>query len=236
MSDECKPDYRTDFGTLNQICADAKVGSVRGVQGGDGRGRIEIAISYREAEGKFMISSGDGKSIAIEYLFRMKQEINPRQWGVVVSVPMRFEKLTWVRRGQWTAYPDDHIARPAGDAVAGATARPSAFDLRKPPIQAWRFDANELGTNDFRSTKTNVIRASLVAGRGEMVIFVPDTTHAVRAYADKGAVQLLAAAFTTGGGEGFFSPHYSAERRPLKAGDVIRDRIVLTFGSGSKGE
>jgi beta-galactosidase len=229
MSDECKPDYRADFGTLNQTCAEPKAGPVKSVRARDGSEMIEIPVAYREAEGRFLLSSVDGRSIAIEYLFTVKQEINPRQWGAVVSAPIRFDRLAWTRRGQWTSYPEDHIGREEGEAAARVSARPTGLELRKPPVTDWRSDSNELGSNDFRSTKTNVDRAVLKSRRGEEIGFFPDTTHAVRAFVEEGAVHLLAAAFATGGGEGFFSPHFAAERRPLKPGDVIRDRVVLRF-------
>ncbi len=52
--------------------------------------------------------------------------------------------------------------------------------------------------------------------------------QSVRAWVDGGHIRLLVAAFNTGGSDSFFAPHYAAERRPLKKGDVIRSTFRLS--------
>jgi beta-galactosidase len=228
-SDECKPDYRTDVVPLNSTCAEPAVREVKAVTGRDGKTRLEIGVKYREADGTMALSSNDGRSLTIEYTFTLLQDINPRQWGVVVSVPAGFDRLVWTREGQWTTYPDDHIGRLTGEAVADPAPRPSVADLRHRPSHPWSLDAMEMGSNDFRSTKRDVINASLRSRTGDGVAIVSDSLRSIRAFVDSAGTGLLIAGYSTGGGEGFFAPHYARERKPLKTGDTIRDRMVLRF-------
>lgn len=165
--------------------------------------------------------------IAVAYEFKLLKDIHPRQWGLVFTLPRGFDTLAWECTADATWYPDDHIARPRGLAKANPVAREFVEEPGVPPAHAWARDANALGTADFRSTKWHVVQASLSDGKSSFVIRSGDASQAVRAWVDGDAIRLLVAGFNTGGSDGFFAPHYAAERRPLKAGDVIR--AAFTF-------
>jgi hypothetical protein len=145
---------------------------------------------------------------------------------MVLHAPLEVDSLSWKRNGQWSTYPPDHIGRLSGSAVANPHSRDAA-GLFRVPAGRWSSDANELGSNDFRSTKSNVTGASLQSGKGYGISLLDGGAKAARAFVEGQHIGLLVAAFNTGGAEPFFAPHYAAERRPLKKGDLIKNSFVL---------
>jgi hypothetical protein len=92
-------------------------------------------------------------------------------------------------------------------------------------------DANALGTNDFRSTKARIREAGLSAPDGRTWrVASADASQSVRTWVDGDRIRVLVAGFNTGGFDQFFATHYSAERRPLKKGDVLASsfRMAVT--------
>jgi len=96
------------------------------------------------------------------------------------------------------------------------------------PNQAWAFDQNELGTNDFRSTKMNITNASLANG-SEKVIVISDGSQSIRCWLANDKINLLIASYSNMGAEGFFRTHAELIDRPLKPGDYISGTVQLTF-------
>jgi len=88
-------------------------------------------------------------------------EIHAREIGLRFGVPPWTDTLTWERRGDWTAYPSDHIGRNYGIARAH-----SGISSGVPPVNAYSEDDSAMGTNDFRSTKRNIKHASLTSSGG----------------------------------------------------------------------
>jgi hypothetical protein len=76
-------------------------------------------------------------------------------------VPPWIDTLAWKRRGEWTAYPPDHIGRNQGSAKAHSGISPAI-----PPANAYAEDDSPMGTNDFRSTKRNIEHASVTSSGG----------------------------------------------------------------------
>ncbi|RPH29776.1 glycoside hydrolase family 2, partial [bacterium] len=226
QSDECLPNHRADIPPLNNTCTQWRQKSVQAGILRNGAVQVVSSGMYAEAEGSLTLTfEGDGE-LLVEYNFRALQDINPRQWGMVFYTPVDIDSLSWQRNGQWTVYPPDHIGRRAGSAVAHPRPR-DIISASHVPAGAWSSDANELGTNDFRSTKSNVISGSLLSGDGYGISLPGSGPVAFRAFVDGEKIGLLLAGFNTGGGEQFFAPHYSSERKPLKAGDIMRDRFTL---------
>jgi len=189
---------------------------------------LRIYDKSDEAKGytEYVLSNGE---LLMNYKYEIRKKINPRQVGLVFSLPERFQKLEWKRNGQWNYYPEDEIGRLNGTAVArnsnpisgpaGPTAKPS---------QAYAFDQNELGTNDFRSTKMNITEAALLDGT-EKVSIVSDGSKSVRCWLEKGKTNMLVASYSNMGSEGFFRPHAELIDRPLKPGDYISGAVRLKF-------
>jgi hypothetical protein len=171
----------------------------------------------------------------VSYRLEILAEVNPRQWGLVFTLPREFDTLRWTREASWSWYPDDHIGRPAGSARANPVARRTVEEPRVALSAPWSRDANALGTNDFRSTKARIREASLSAAGGRTwKVVSADASQSVRAWVDGDRVRVLVAGFTTGGYDQFFATHYSTERRPLKKGDVIAASFRLVMSVDGK--
>ncbi len=228
QSGECLPNHRSDIPPLNTTCTGWRQKSIQAEILKGGAVRILSEGLYAEAEGSSRLTfHGDGE-IIVAYSFRALQEVNPRQWGVVFYTPLAIDSLSWKRDGQWTTYPPDHIGRRSGSAVAHPEPRDIATMFRV-PRGSWSADANELGTNDFRSTKSSLIWVSLLSADGHGIFLPSYSPGAVRAFVDSERIGLLVAGFNTGGGEQFFGPHYARERKPLKKGDMITGKFTLTL-------
>jgi hypothetical protein len=144
-------------------------------------------------------------------------------------LPGGFQQLEWERTGQWNYYPEDHIGRLKGSAIAQNTnpysgpAGPSSK-----PQQSWANDQNDLGTNDFRSTKMNIANASLSDGSNKIRI-LSDGTQSIRCWKENRGISLLVASYSNMGAEGFFRSHAELIDRPLKPGDFVTGTVKLGF-------
>ena len=206
------------------------------VSGPDVRGSdIVYRVSSAGAAGTISFRPiSDAGEFEVTYRLDILADVDPRQWGIVFTLPLEFDTLRWVRDAQWRWYPDDHIGRPAGSARADAVARRLIEEPGKALTGPWALDANMLGTNDFRSTKGSIREASLVTRDGRRFQVVSaDASQSVRAWVDGDRIRLLVAGFNTGGDDHFFDTHYAAERRPLKKGATISSsfRLVLRRSS-----
>lgn len=114
--------------------------------------------AYRDFVGKlrFFISPDGGIRVTYEFTYT-GTDVRAREVGLQFGVPLWCDKLQWHRVGEWTVYPDDHIGRNNGLAMAHAPG-PQAV----PPSQTYALDDSPIGTNDFRSTKRNFVFASLL--------------------------------------------------------------------------
>jgi beta-galactosidase len=189
---------------------------------------LRIFDKYNEAQGytEYCLSNGE---LNISYNYEISENINPRQVGTVFSLPEDFQQLEWERIGQWSFYPDDHIGRLKGTAVAinNNPVSGPAGPVTKPG-QPWSFDQNELGTNDFRSTKRNITKAILTNGVEKMIV-VSDGSQSVRCWLENDKINLLVTSYSNMGAEGFFRSHASLIDRPLKPEDYISGTVRLLF-------
>jgi hypothetical protein len=193
---------------------------------------VEVRISgtYVEAGGTFtFMVTGDG-GIAAHYRFSIaeKTELDPRQIGVVFSLPADCQTLSWRRKAQWSAYPDDHIGRPAGTAAAFIKGLPMSglAGPRVQPARSWSQDSTPYGTNDFRSTKMNIFEASLMSAAGNGVRVCSDGTQHVRSWVENANVRLLVADYCNEGAATYFSEHV-IPHQPLKSGFVVEGMLQL---------
>jgi hypothetical protein len=118
--------------------------------------------TYQDATGqlKFRIAPRGSVTVSYDFTFTGK-DVRAREVGVRFGVPLWCDKLQWWRRGEWTVYPEDHIARLEGTAQAHADSPQTV-----PPQQPYALDDTPLGTNDFRSTKRNFLYATLLDKEG----------------------------------------------------------------------
>ncbi|MGB8011868.1 MAG: beta-galactosidase domain 4-containing protein [Terriglobales bacterium] len=113
--------------------------------------------AYRDFSGELRFRITPKGSLLVSYDFTYTgTDVRAREVGLQFGVPLWCDKLQWRRRGEWTVYPDDHIGRNDGIAMAHA---PNAQTV--PPTQPFALDDTPIGTNDFRSSKRNFVFAAL---------------------------------------------------------------------------
>jgi hypothetical protein len=148
-----------------------------------------------------------------------------RELGLEFEVPLSFGKLEWERRAEYTSYPEDHIGRPRGVALA----HPPAAQTVPPGDRPFALDDHAWGSNDFRSSKRGIYWASL-SGPGGSVKVVSDGRQTVRCAATPHEITLKVLDFYGGSGGpkewsvlGF---HYGAGRL-IKTGETVKGTVRL---------
>ena len=187
---------------------------------------VKISGSYAEAEGFYLLRF-TGNEVRFSYDFKAKQAINARQTGVAFDFAPGFDQLTWSRFGLWSTYPDDHIGRRVGTALAVTPDGKDAIEIgprENPGKSPWANDNTRYGSNDFRSTKENILTASLGQPEGPAIRFTSDGSQSVRAWRDPATrcSLLLIANYTSGGSERFLQALVAPDKRPLKPGDTVK--------------
>jgi beta-galactosidase len=225
-SEECKTEHSLNIPFINNICSEWKVNSVVAARRND---TINISVkgSYKEAAIALeYVFAGNGIMI-VRYNLTASQAVDPRQIGLVFSVPMSNSELSWYRKGFWSSYPDWHIGRINGKATPFPAETFYSGKLGVEPKTGWQYDANSLGTNDFRSTKDNIYWAALTKKGGSGILAMSDGRHSFRSYVEGGHVNFLVADYSNGGAEIFFASHLENERKPLKQGDIFSGEVTL---------
>jgi len=178
------------------------------------------------AEGGYtMTFAGDG--VAISYDFTITKPVNPRQIGLVFTLPRECESLSWERAGYWDVYPDDHIARLRGTVRASEGFAATSVGPRTKPEHPWRLDALPYGNNDFCSTKHHILSASLTNPEGRGGIIDGRGKQHLRCWRDAQGVHFLVADYSNGGSERFLRGLAKTDDRPLKKGDVIHGTVKM---------
>lgn len=188
---------------------------------------ITIADSYDEAAGFIHYAFAADNNIEIQYHYKIKKAVNPRQWGWVASLSNDFNKISWKRKGLWSYYPKGHIGRLSGsaDATSVSPITGPAGPVKRPSWN-WAEDRTELGTNDFRSTKMHITEGAVI-GKYNTLKVVSDGSQSMRTWKEQGRTRLLIAGYSNLGAEGFFRGHAARFDKPLKKGDVIENTIRL---------
>lgn len=222
----CYPNHNANTPLFNDICTEWKVSETDAVKEGD-----DVVISvkgrYKEFEGGYQLTVNASGKLSVSYSFNALADVNPRQWGLVFEAPATFNKTFWRRDGLWSVYPADHISRPVGEADLFYSGLPSHLNPRVEPSWSWSLDYNELGSNDFRSTRRNIWYAGLTTSSGNKITAVSDGKQHWRSWLEKDRIRFLVADFVTAGNEMFLSSFYAPFRKPLKTGDVIGGTVTL---------
>jgi beta-galactosidase len=193
---------------------------------------LQVWDTYDDAIGNIKYEFNANGKINIKYSYKLTKDINPRQWGLVFKLLPDFKRISWNRNGLWNAYPTDHVGRLEGTANAVNTQPMSgpAGPFKKPNV-LWANDQNALGTNDFRSTKMNVTRLSVLSPDDKITVISDGSQH-TRCWVDTDKkIRLLVAAYSNLGAEKFFHSQAVKLEVPLHSGDTIADCIELNMQS-----
>jgi hypothetical protein len=183
---------------------------------------IKVAGQYDQASGSYTMAIDGRGVLMVSYRFQCATDVNCRQIGVVFDIAGSCSELSWHRKGLWTSYPQEHIGRLTGRARAfSGTQLCGLAGPRQQPSWDWSSDYTAMGSNDFRSTKANILRASLLAPDEVGLLVCSDGSQAVRAWVEGARIRLLVADYNNAGAERFFRPHAKVQDRPLGAGDVV---------------
>ena len=193
---------------------------------------IRASGSYPDYSGGYTARIDGSGRLTVDYRFEfINAEARAREIGLLFDIPANVNILHWKHITQWSYYPEGHIGRPEGTAVAfrDASAWPQAIWGEAPPWP-WELDSTAEGTNDFRSSKFNILQAALTNAQGQGLRVDSDGGQTVRAWVDHDRVRLLVSDFANGGSEVFLrETHYAHEQRTLRRGDVVSGSVRLTL-------
>ncbi|WP_255486977.1 glycoside hydrolase family 2 TIM barrel-domain containing protein [Mucilaginibacter sp. SP1R1] len=189
--------------------------------------KFSMDITYADCKGKqTYLFTSDGKLIteyAVEYA---KADISPYQYGLMVQLPKSFDKLSWKRKGEFTSYSENDIARSEGTALLNSKHVNGVEEWGVIPQTDWKDDANDLGSNDFRSTKRCIQKASLQDNNGSIVTVLSDATQASRSWLQDERINWLIADYSNNGSEPFYSSPHSDGRIKIKD-NTLKGRLVM---------
>lgn len=213
-----------------QIAQGYTPGAISAATAPDGAITLTVPCSYTEANGSYKYVFAGGKPVQLTYDFTLKTSVNRRQTGVSFDLPTAFDELTWKRNGQWNAYPADHIGRLEGVAKFHYNEGRNAIEIgpRERPTTPWSQDNTPYGSNDFRSTKENIRRASVRSVDRSLNIFAEqDGTH-VQVIGLNGVIRASILNYSNAGYERFLqglaSRHYSS----LAVGAKLNGSVSFT--------
>ena len=107
---------------------------------GDDYEVVESGV-YRDFAGELHFRITPQGSIRVSYDFTYSgTDVRAREVGLQFGVPLWCDKLQWRRQGEWTVYPEEHIGRNVGIAMAhapGSAARAAHTAVRTRRHSAW---------------------------------------------------------------------------------------------------
>ncbi len=191
---------------------------------------VSVKATCDGAEGSYTMAF-HGNAVDLSYDFTITKPVNPRQVGLVFTLPRECETFSWERQGFWDVYPDDHIARLEGTVKASEGFEATSVGPRTQATHPWRLDKLPYGNNDFCSTKHNVTTATLTDPAGNGIRIDGQGKQHVRCWRTESAVNVLVADFSGAGSERFLRGLASKDDRPLKPGDKITGTVRLSLAA-----
>jgi len=204
--------------------------SVTAVRGNDGA--IILMISGRageklEGQQEYKFSADGSVEVSYDYLtlidFKGRERL--RQYGILFTLPGSFDSLSWKRKGLWSVYPDFDINRLEGSATASPRDLKYVEMPREIPSVLWKESANRLGSNDFRSTKDNIVRVSLKSDNNIELKAGSDGSQSARAWGDGDKIRFLVAGMNGPGSCGFFT----GPRPEFSKGEHLKGKFTLNI-------
>lgn len=192
--------------------------------------RVEVAvdIAYTDCKGKLIYTfTPDGKLDARYDLTYSKADISPYQYGLMMQLPPSFNKLSWQRQGEFSTYAENDQSRTNGTAMLNAKHTDGVEPWRVAPTNDWKDDANEMGSNDFRSTKRDISSSSLQDAKGNKVTIISNNKQASRSWLQDKQVNWLIADYYNNGSERFYATPFTNDRIKVTANTNLKGGITL---------
>lgn len=228
----CYPNHNAHTPLFNEVCQAWTANSVEAHEEGTSV-VLTVKGSYDGWEGEYQLHLSANGELTADYRFTALADINPRQWGLVFEAPVTFDRTFWDRKGMWSVYPAYHISRPQGTAPLFYPGVPQQPQPRIAPTWEWSMDSNELGSNDFRSTRRNIRQAGLCDEAGNRITAVSNGEQHWRSWLEKDRIRFLVADFVTAGNEMFLESYYAPYRKPVKKGETIKGSLRLRYETSS---
>jgi hypothetical protein len=174
-----------------------------------------------------VITPGGDVTIASEFSYT-GPDVLAKEIGFQFEVPLALDHLSWARKGEWSWYPEDHIGALSGD-VKSHTGRP-AFTV---PTWPYAEDDSPMGSNMYRSTKRNILSATVRDAAGHGWTVHSDGSQHLRASVDSDRIRIYVSDWYGGSTAdmGEYVENYG-EGKMLHSGDRIHSRLRLSRLTG----
>jgi len=188
--------------------------------------RLTIKGAYAQFQGSYDLLITPSGEITGEADFEYTgDDLWAREVGLRLSVPKSADLLQWERRAEWSVYPPDHIGRPVGSIPAQAD-----HGSGLPPKWSWAQDDSPMGSNNFRSTKRNIMWTALRCPDGAGVLVLSDGRQHARATVETARISLYVNSWYGGTNAGLWEwEHNYGKGKLLKKGDRIQETVRLRF-------
>lgn len=216
-----------EYGLFSPAASNRKIEAVELIKGVSSV-TIILKENYKEAAGKMILNVFNDGRIELAYEYKMLTDANLRQWGISFTLPQTMNTINWKRKGLWNVYPENHIGRNEGTAklfydhsfcgLAGPSVKPT---------WGYNLDQTRFGSNDFRSTKRNILHASLQSEKSSGIQVISDGLQHLRCWTLNEKVYMLVSEYDNPGSERFLREHASKFEIPLKYGQTINGNINL---------
>lgn len=173
-----------------------------------------IKTTYTTGDGDITYRFFANGNTQVDYEVKTTLE-KPYQYGMLFQLPKTFDELSWKRKSEFTVYVAEDIARSNGTTKLSAKWLPGVEEFGKPVAKLWKDDANEMGSNDFRSTKQQILQARLSNG-SKGIIIQSNGKQASRSWLQDEKIQLLVADYWNNGSEPFYGSPFTDGRINIK--------------------
>ena len=195
----------------------------------DGSVTITARGHYPNLVGSYQTVLRPNGGVTISYDFQYGgPEIFAQEVGFRFEVPLRFDRLSWTRKGELTWYPQGHIGALAGDVPTHST--------RPPFVQpTWPYEEDDapMGSNSYRSTKRNILSASVKESSGDGWTIRSDGSQSLRASVESDRIAIFVNDWYGGSpaGIGEFIENYGRGKM-LRTGERLHSTIHLQLLKG----
>lgn len=189
---------------------------------------MDVFYSDNSTAKQSYLFTKDGKWItSYEVEYKGKDE-RPYQYGLLMQLPKDMDQLSWNRKGEFSTYPANDIARNEGTAMLNAKHVKDVEQWGVVPTGDWKDDTNDLGSNDFRSNKRFITTASLKDKKGNSITVLSDGSQSSRSWLQDERIQWLIAGYSNNGSEPFYGSPHSDGRISIKE-KTFRGQLTISI-------